>query len=141
MKYILKSAIVLSLTLAVVACGGVTGGNKENKIAKSWVLDMKAMSGDSKSGNEEADKLAEALSSVFEQAIRFNFKSNGTFTTNSPLFDSSGESETGKWRISGNDLIMETDGYDKKVTLTIVKLTSKKLVFEMEGNKIHLKPE
>lgn len=140
MKNILKGALVLSLALMVTSCG-LLGGNKEKLIAKSWELDVKAMTkGETKEKDDLGSQLVNALSGLMSKAIRFEFRSDGSFNANSPLFGSKKE-QVGKWRIEGNDLVLTVKDQDKKIP--IVKLTSSQLVLggEEDGKEVYLKPK
>ncbi|OJJ20779.1 hypothetical protein BKI52_09350 [marine bacterium AO1-C] len=141
MKNILKGVFALSLALTMVACGNLGGGNKSQLIAKSWELDIEAMTGKEKKDKDDVgSQIVGALSGLLSKAIRFEFKSDGTFNANSPLLGSNKE-QVGKWKIDGSDLVLTVNDEDKKIE--IVKLTNTQLVLGggEKGKEIYLKPK
>lgn len=139
MRNLLKGVLVLSLAIAVTSCG-LTGGNKDQLIAKSWELDVKAMTAsDKKEKDDIGSQIGNLLSGLMSKAIRFEFKSDGSFNAKSPFFGTNKE-QIGEWKISGNDLILTVKGEDK--TIKIVKLTENQLVLggNEKGQDFYLKP-
>jgi len=140
MKSILKGVLALTLVFSMAACDQL-GGNKDQLIAKSWELDIKAMTGDEKKDKDDVgSQLVGALSGFLSKAIRFEFKKDGTFNAKSPLLGSSKE-QVGKWKIDGSDLVLTVNGEDKKIE--IVKLTDSQLVLGggEKGKEVYLKPK
>jgi len=140
MKSILKGILALTLIFSVAACD-MLGGNKNQLIAKSWELDLKAMTGDEKKDKDDVgSQLAGMLSGLLSKAIRFEFKSDGTFNAKSPLLGSNKE-QVGKWKIDGSNLILTINDKDQKIE--IVKLTDTQLVLGggEKGKEVYLKPK
>ena len=128
MKNLVKGFLMLTLVVLMASCA-----DKNNLIAKTWVLDLTEGKSEAKEDGKKGlkDQLKAFGNKLASSAMSLEFKSDGTFEAGIPFLGAG--AKAGKWKIEGNTLKL-TAG-EKTTDVNIVTLTGNQLVLGTEGEK------
>lgn len=127
MKKLASYLLVILFVGTLASCGG---GDAKKDIVGTWKLDKMDL------GEEipaEQKAMFDAMMVEMKKNFVMTFKDDGTMETKK---DAEGEAETGKYSISEDGKTLSTDSNGKKESITIVSISSSKMVLEVaEGGK------
>ena len=132
----LLNVLFLGLTLSfLVSCGG-------EPIVKTWKLEnidfeelLKEMPAETR---DMMKKSADENMAKTKGKVIFDFKKDGSFTSENPGMDGTTSKETGKWSLSKDKKTLTAEIKGEKQDFVVHELSSSKLSIEPKGQKMKL---